>query len=93
MSNTIAILGLGTMGGGMAGNLLKAGFSLTVYNRTAAKAKALVEQWRAACIHAGGSCRGSIDRHRNAGGRRGVARNLDRQEWRTRRRSTGLHPD
>jgi 3-hydroxyisobutyrate dehydrogenase len=32
------------MGGGMAGNLLKAGFSLTVYNRTAAKAKALVEK-------------------------------------------------
>jgi 3-hydroxyisobutyrate dehydrogenase len=30
------------MGGGMAANLLKAGFSLTVYNRTAAKAQALV---------------------------------------------------
>jgi 3-hydroxyisobutyrate dehydrogenase len=30
------------MGCGMAGNLLKAGFSLTVYNRTAAKAEALV---------------------------------------------------
>jgi 3-hydroxyisobutyrate dehydrogenase len=43
VSNTIAILGLGTMGGGMAGNLLKAGFSLTVYNRTVAKAKALVD--------------------------------------------------
>jgi 3-hydroxyisobutyrate dehydrogenase len=43
VSDTIAILGLGTMGGGMAGNLLKAGFSLTVYNRTAAKAKALVD--------------------------------------------------
>lgn len=40
----VAILGLGTMGGGMAGNLLKAGFSLTVYNRTAAKAKALSEE-------------------------------------------------
>ena len=32
-----------TLGGGMAGNLLKASFSLTVYNRTAAKAKALLE--------------------------------------------------
>jgi 3-hydroxyisobutyrate dehydrogenase len=31
------------MGGGMAANLLKAGFSLTVYNRTAAKAQALVD--------------------------------------------------
>ena len=38
----VAILGLGTMGGGMAANLLKAGFPLTVYNRSAAKAQALV---------------------------------------------------
>src|ERR1700690_2046480 len=30
------------MGSGMAANLLKAGFSLTVYNRTAAKAQKLV---------------------------------------------------
>jgi len=42
MAETVAILGLGTMGGGMAQNLLKAGFALTVYNRTAAKAEALV---------------------------------------------------
>lgn len=42
MSNTsVALLGLGTMGGGMASNLLKAGFSLAVYNRTRAKAEAL----------------------------------------------------
>jgi 3-hydroxyisobutyrate dehydrogenase len=39
----VAILGLGTMGSGMAANLLKAGFSLTVYNRTAAKAQPLVD--------------------------------------------------
>jgi 3-hydroxyisobutyrate dehydrogenase len=38
----IAILGLGTMGAGMAGNLLKAEFPLTVYNRTKAKAEALI---------------------------------------------------
>jgi len=31
------------MGGGMAANLLKAGFSLAVYNRTAAKAQGLVK--------------------------------------------------
>jgi 3-hydroxyisobutyrate dehydrogenase len=37
------MLGLGTMGGGMAANLLKAGFSLTVYNRTAGRAEALVK--------------------------------------------------
>jgi len=40
----VAILGLGTMGGGMAANLLKAGFALTVYNRTSAKADALVKE-------------------------------------------------
>ena len=43
MAEKVAILGLGTMGGGMAGNLLKAGYSLAVYNRTAAKAQALVD--------------------------------------------------
>ena len=36
---SIALLGLGTMGSGMAANLLKAGFPLTVYNRTAARAQ------------------------------------------------------
>ncbi len=41
MGEEVAILGLGTMGAGMAANLLKAGFSVRVYNRTAAKARAL----------------------------------------------------
>ena len=41
MKDNVAILGLGTMGAGMASNLLKAGFSLSVYNRTVAKAQAL----------------------------------------------------
>lgn len=44
MSETIAILGLGTMGAGMASRLLDGGFSLTVYNRTAAKAQPLVDR-------------------------------------------------
>lgn len=44
MSKNVAILGLGTMGSGMAANLLKAGFSLSVYNRTASKAQTLVDQ-------------------------------------------------
>ena len=39
----IAFLGTGIMGSGMALNLLKAGYPLTVYNRTAAKAQPLVE--------------------------------------------------
>jgi len=42
VAEKVAILGLGTMGGGMAANLLKAGFSLAVYNRTAVKAQPLV---------------------------------------------------
>ncbi len=37
----VALLGLGVMGAGMARNLLEAGFSLTVWNRTAAKARPL----------------------------------------------------
>ncbi len=50
MAETVAILGLGTMGSGMAANLQKAGFSLNVYNRTPSKAQALVEAgaWLAA---------------------------------------------
>ena len=42
MKPSIALLGLGTMGHGMASNLLKAGFPLTVWNRTKAKAESLV---------------------------------------------------
>ena len=42
MKPSIALLGLGTMGHGMAANLLKSGFPLTVWNRTKAKAEPLV---------------------------------------------------
>jgi 3-hydroxyisobutyrate dehydrogenase len=41
VTQRVALLGLGTMGFGMAKNLLKAGFPLTVYNRTRAKAEPL----------------------------------------------------
>ncbi len=41
MTQRVAILGLGTMGMGMAKNLLKAGFSVAAYNRTSAKAAPL----------------------------------------------------
>ena len=37
MIETISYLGLGTMGSGMASNLLKAGYNLTVWNRSAEK--------------------------------------------------------
>jgi len=39
----VAMLGLGTMGGGMAGRLLAAGFETTVWNRTAARAQPLLD--------------------------------------------------
>lgn len=41
MGQRVAFLGLGTMGSGMAENLLKAGHAVTVYNRTAPKTEPL----------------------------------------------------
>jgi 3-hydroxyisobutyrate dehydrogenase len=43
MTYQIALLGTGTMGIGMGKNLLKAGFRVTAYNRTPAKAEPLSE--------------------------------------------------
>ena len=40
---TVAVLGLGLMGGGMAGRLLAGGFPVVVYNRSADKAAALAK--------------------------------------------------
>jgi 3-hydroxyisobutyrate dehydrogenase-like beta-hydroxyacid dehydrogenase len=39
----VAFIGLGRMGAGMARNLLRAGFPLSVYNRTAAKMQPLID--------------------------------------------------
>lgn len=47
-NKTIGFIGLGVMGQSMAGHLLKAGYSMVVYNRTKEKANALIEagaQW------------------------------------------------
>jgi len=45
MSKTpVALLGLGTMGAGMAGRLLSAGFQLSVYNRRRERAQAIVDR-------------------------------------------------
>jgi len=44
MSETIGFIGLGNMGHPIAANLLKAGFRVHVYNRSAEKAKPLIEQ-------------------------------------------------
>ena len=43
MKETVGFIGLGNMGLAMATTLLKAGFGLSVYNRTAAKAQPLLE--------------------------------------------------
>ena len=40
----IGFIGLGVMGQSMARNLMKAGFSLTVYNRTKSKADGLIAE-------------------------------------------------
>ena len=44
MIKTISYLGLGTMGSGMASNLLKAGYELTVWNRSAEKCEPFVRK-------------------------------------------------
>jgi len=44
VKQTVAILGLGTMGMGMAKNLLKSGFTVHAYNRTRAKAEPLAAE-------------------------------------------------
>jgi 3-hydroxyisobutyrate dehydrogenase len=44
MSEAVGYVGLGIMGMGMARNLLKAGFPLSVWNRTASKAEALAAE-------------------------------------------------
>jgi 3-hydroxyisobutyrate dehydrogenase len=45
MSHHVAFIGLGVMGYPMAGHLARAGHSVTVYNRTAAKAERWVKQY------------------------------------------------
>ncbi len=42
MTEKIGFIGLGIMGGGMAHNLLKAGFDVTVWNRTAVRMEPLI---------------------------------------------------
>lgn len=44
MNTKVGVVGLGTMGMPMARNLMKAGFTVTVYNRTSAKATEMVEE-------------------------------------------------
>ena len=44
MDKNVGFIGLGTMGMPMVRNLMKAGFAVTVYNRTAAKAERMAEE-------------------------------------------------
>jgi len=54
----VGFIGLGRMGAGMAANLLKAGHDVTVYNRTRAKADALVALGAKAAASVADACRG-----------------------------------
>ncbi|MGA3114608.1 MAG: NAD(P)-dependent oxidoreductase [Syntrophobacteraceae bacterium] len=54
----VGFIGLGNMGSGMAANLLKAGHEVTVYNRTASKMKALVDQGARPATQVKDACRG-----------------------------------
>jgi 3-hydroxyisobutyrate dehydrogenase len=56
---SVALLGLGTMGTGMAANLLKAGFPLAVYNRTRAKAEVFSGQGARVADTAGDAAKGA----------------------------------
>jgi 3-hydroxyisobutyrate dehydrogenase-like beta-hydroxyacid dehydrogenase len=53
MSEKFGFIGLGNMGQGMAGNLLKAGFELRVYNRNPKRAEPLVAQGAQQVSHPG----------------------------------------
>jgi len=54
----VGFIGLGHMGAGMAGNLLKAGHEVTVYNRTRAKTEALVRRGAKEASTIADACRG-----------------------------------
>jgi 3-hydroxyisobutyrate dehydrogenase-like beta-hydroxyacid dehydrogenase len=54
----IGFIGLGRMGAGMAANLVAAGHEVTVYNRSPAKAEALVSRGARAAHQIADACRG-----------------------------------
>jgi 3-hydroxyisobutyrate dehydrogenase-like beta-hydroxyacid dehydrogenase len=56
----IGFIGLGHMGTGMAANLVKTGHEVTVYNRTQARTRPLVEQGAKAAAHVAEACRGDV---------------------------------
>ena len=85
----VGFIGWAEWGAGMAANLLKAGHRVTVFNRTPAKAEALVAQGANAAISIAEACQGDavITMLANdeavesvALGRDGIVANLRRQE-------------
>lgn len=56
----VGFIGLGNMGAGMAARLLHAGHELTVYNRTADKAKPLVEKGARKAASVADACKGDV---------------------------------
>jgi 2-hydroxy-3-oxopropionate reductase len=59
MTERIAFLGIGLMGAPMAANLLKAGFAVTAWNRTRAKAEALAAHGATVAASAAEAARGA----------------------------------
>jgi 3-hydroxyisobutyrate dehydrogenase-like beta-hydroxyacid dehydrogenase len=56
----VGFIGLGNMGVAMAATLIKAGHELTVYNRTPAKAQALIDQGARSALTVADACRGEV---------------------------------
>jgi len=56
----VGFIGLGRMGAGMAANLLRAGYQVTVYNRSPEKTHALAQQGASAAARVADACRGDV---------------------------------
>jgi 3-hydroxyisobutyrate dehydrogenase-like beta-hydroxyacid dehydrogenase len=56
----VGFIGLGHMGAGMAANLLKAGYDVTVYNRTRSKAEGLVSRGAKAAADIATVCKSNV---------------------------------
>jgi 3-hydroxyisobutyrate dehydrogenase-like beta-hydroxyacid dehydrogenase len=56
----VGFIGLGQMGTAMARRLLQAGNEVTVYNRTASKARALIGQGAHLAAHVADACKGDV---------------------------------
>ena len=56
----IGFIGLGNMGAAIAGNLVRAGHAVTVYNRTASRAEPLVRLGAQCAARVGDACHGEV---------------------------------